>query len=155
MGLRIIPKEELEKILTLHARWLKVNKFKDPKISKTMDNKYYLDKSGRVASIFNQSGGLRTTPFEPKLRVGTSGYQIVTINRVNKLLHRVIAQEYIGSVEGKIVHHIDGNRLNNNLSNLKITDVSENNKFGAKTRAKNLIKRVNEVYNAFSEIASN
>ena len=37
-------------------------------------------------------------------------------------LHRAVAELFLGSVENKIVHHIDENKLNNCCSNLEILD---------------------------------
>jgi len=65
--------------------------------------------------------------------------QIVNNRRVNakpyiqvsvqgcQLLHRLIADTFIGDVTGKTVNHIDGNTLNNSLENLEIVTQSENN----------------------------
>lgn len=46
----------------------------------------------------------------------------------NWLVHRLVADAFISKVEGKnYINHIDGNRLNNCLSNLEWCDHTENN----------------------------
>lgn len=43
-------------------------------------------------------------------------------------LHRIIADTFINNLENKpCVNHIDGNRSNNNISNLEFVDIKENN----------------------------
>jgi nitrate reductase beta subunit len=49
--------------------------------------------------------------------LGKNGYLYYQKGRKNKLLvHRII----IDVVDGQVVHHKDGNKLNNNLNNLEI-----------------------------------
>lgn len=57
------------------------------------------------------------------IRLGNQGYLEIKINK-NKwvLYHRYLAEKYIGYKlkKGWIIHHIDGNKTNNRLSNLYI-----------------------------------
>ena len=47
--------------------------------------------------------------------------------------HRLIMEEHLGRKlnKGEVVHHIDGNRLNNSLDNLQVMDAKEHSKFHA------------------------
>ena len=42
-------------------------------------------------------------------------------------LHREIGKLKFGDIDGKIIHHIDGNKLNNKRNNLELTDKLKNN----------------------------
>jgi len=56
-----------------------------------------------------------------------TGYLKVRIDKVNKLIHRLVAQTFIPNPNNKsIVHHKDGNKLNNYVDNLEWVTQSEN-----------------------------
>lgn len=60
-----------------------------------------------------------------------NGYYLMTIYEFNKsykrYLHRILAETFIPNPENKLtVNHIDGNKLNNDLSNLEWASYSEN-----------------------------
>lgn len=73
-----------------------------------------------------------------KARINTNGYyQITTCKDGNKhkLLHRLIFEDFYNISINKefpnqkmVVHHIDENKLNNNISNLDIMSVTEHRK---------------------------
>ncbi len=70
---------------------------------------------------------------------GANGYYHVDIQEFNKpkkvALHRLLALQYIPNPEGKrTVNHIDGNKLNNSLSNLEWATDSENIQHAYDTR---------------------
>lgn len=46
------------------------------------------------------------------------------------ILSRLVAGSFLGSVEGKEVHHLDGDRTNNKISNLKILTFEEHRSKG-------------------------
>jgi hypothetical protein len=56
-----------------------------------------------------------------------SGHLRQTTKYGGKLIHRLIMEKYIGRElnRNEIVHHIDGNPINNSLDNLKIMTQSE------------------------------
>lgn len=63
---------------------------------------------------------------------GSHGYYIVVLykNSIAKscTVHKLVAQTFIGNAESKpFVDHIDNDRLNNNVSNLRWVTYSENN----------------------------
>jgi hypothetical protein len=65
---------------------------------------------------------------ERKLYVSTQGYLIHEPVRGKKLLvHRLIMEQILGRPlsSDEIIHHIDGNKLNNHPSNLQIMTRSE------------------------------
>lgn len=56
------------------------------------------------------------------------GYYSVGIRRKTHMVHRLVAQAFIPNPEKKpFVNHIDGNKLNNHVSNLEWCTVRENN----------------------------
>lgn len=58
------------------------------------------------------------------------GYLMVTCYKDgNKkyLVHRLVADAFIGNVDGKIVDHVDRNKLNNKVDNLRFCTVSQSN----------------------------
>lgn len=64
-----------------------------------------------------------------KCYIASVGYLSIEIRRKHFRLHRLLAQTFIPNPENKrTVNHIDGNKLNNSLSNLEWATDSENNK---------------------------
>lgn len=85
---------------------------------------YYINKEGQIV---NSKNHLYLTPQDRNgyLRVG------LTIDKRNKMfsLHRLLYETFIGPIpEGAQIDHIDGNRANNDLSNLRVVNQSENTK---------------------------
>lgn len=66
------------------------------------------------------------------LRAGTdkgNGYRMVCLNRRKLLVHRVIWEMHNGTIpDGMEVDHMDGNRSNNRIENLRIVSRSINNR---------------------------
>lgn len=83
------------------------------------DLKYEVSDTGRVA-IIKKNQELRKTL--------SHGYEQVTLSKKQKwLVHRLIWTVFHGNIEEKyVIDHIDGNRENNNLKNLKKCYQSEN-----------------------------
>ncbi|QQV88768.1 HNH homing endonuclease [Acinetobacter phage Liucustia] len=67
------------------------------------------------------------------------GYKFVRIhNRETQgakqfYVHRLVAEVFIGDIKGKQVNHIDGDKSNNDVSNLEIVTPSENIRHSHKT----------------------
>lgn len=91
----------------------------------------YITKSGNVYCDFGNGMYLKRSCFENKV----NGYIYVSIilssgKRCQKRVHRLVAETFIEkpSDECNIVMHIDNNKHNNDISNLKWGTVSENTK---------------------------
>ena len=85
---------------------------------------YSITKDGKVFSHNTKS---YLIPFNNR------GYLRVGLSNKNKhkkfLVHRLVAEAFLpNNNNNKIVNHIDGNKQNNNISNLEWTTYSENSK---------------------------
>lgn len=63
------------------------------------------------------------------------GYRIICANKKNWAVHRLVASAFGLSIE-KFIDHIDGNRSNNNLSNLRPATSQENTAYAYKREPK-------------------
>lgn len=99
------------------------------------NNKYYITKEGKVYISNYRNTGIDK---EMKPRI-ISGYYALGLetpksdskNRLQKIhkIHRLLAEYFIPNPDNKpCVNHIDGNKLNNSLSNLEWATISENTK---------------------------
>ena len=59
------------------------------------------------------------------------GYQIININGKKRREHRLIMEKHLGRKlrSDEDVHHIDENRLNNNINNLEVMTKSEHARY--------------------------
>lgn len=99
----------------IHGQWIPGCKFR-----------YSVTKDGLVFSFVYEK--IR----ELTVSVNDRGYRTVNL-RLDKMcrskIHQLVAITYIGPrVVGKEVHHIDGDKFNNNVDNLKYVTKSENMK---------------------------
>lgn len=66
----------------------------------------------------------------PLKQVVTSAYRRVCLSkenkRVNHLVHRLVAQAFIGISDGLVVNHINGDKFDNRLENLEVVSRAEN-----------------------------
>ena len=87
-----------------------------------LGNDYFVDENGNV---YNKRGKIL------KQHLSNSGYKCVSIKikgkQAGRFIHRALAFAFIEQVEGKnYVNHKDGNKQNNELSNLEWCSFSEN-----------------------------
>lgn len=83
--------------------------------------------------IIDSNGVIYDTKDIRIVKIGTSGshgYPSVYLHDINGilhslLLHRVVAASFIGNVKGMHVHHIDENKLNPSVHNLRIYTPNE------------------------------
>lgn len=86
---------------------------------KSFETMYSINDDGVIINIKNGR--------ELKGSLSNNGYIRVTIFGERYLKHRVIAKKYLPKVKKKkYINHIDGNKLNNNKSNLEWCTMSEN-----------------------------
>ena len=87
---------------------------------------YMISSFGRVMRKKPRSDG---SEFYPKITLDSNGYCQVALNKKRFQLHRLLAQAFIPNPENKPeVDHIDGDRKNNSLSNLRWCTRAENNR---------------------------
>lgn len=83
-------------------------------------------------------------------RINTNGYYYVSLSKngksIVKSLHGLIAKTFLDKkIEDKLIDHIDGNKLNNRIENLRYTNYSDNTK-NAYLNNKNLSKKLRKVF---------
>ena len=91
----------------------------------TQYKNYEVSNTGVVRNINKKN------PLDPK--PGTNGYKKVSIamgkgqNGITKEVHRIVAETFIpNSQPGLVVDHIDGDKLNNHISNLQWISQKQN-----------------------------
>ena len=90
------------------------------KITQRKDSDYYVTSDGQVISLCQKN------PKVLKQNVDGYGYQQLNINGKTTKVHRLVAIYFIPNPENKpTVNHIDGNKLNNDISNLEWATSSE------------------------------
>lgn len=111
---------------------------------KGYEDAYFICKSTtEVLSIKNRrntkSGTFKILKQVNNSKSPSNNYLIVTLvdsdgKRVNKPIHRIMAETFLPNPESKAhVNHIDGNKLNNNLSNLEWATEKENSQHAVDT----------------------
>lgn len=61
-------------------------------------------------------------------RINNRGYLAVEVRNKTHMVHRLVARAFIPKPIGKdFVNHLDGNKLNNHVSNLEWVTIAENN----------------------------
>lgn len=78
----------------------------------------------QISSFFNVKNAKTNRILKPWIN---HGYYHVRLNGKLKKIHRLMAETFIPNIEGKLyVDHIDRNKLNNHIDNLRWVDRSEN-----------------------------
>jgi hypothetical protein len=99
---------------------------------RNIDNKYAVSDSGEVINI--SSGRVL------KQEVQYKGYCRVVMYGKHKLVHRLVAKEFIPNIDDKPqINHIDGNKKNNNVINLEWVTNKENTYHWLKSHSHSLI----------------
>lgn len=100
--------------IKLKEKWKPIKDYED----------YLISNLGMVKSIKNKSERLL------KQGVGSSGYYSVALCKNGKpktfRTHQLVASHFIGEANDRIVNHKDGNKLNNEVTNLEYVSYSDN-----------------------------
>ncbi len=93
---------------------------------KTKRTEYYVTTEGYILSKRIKDGFIR----KKKLTINKKrGYYYLRTKTHNYSVHRLVASAFINNSNNKeTVNHIDGNKLNNNISNLEWMTPKENNR---------------------------
>lgn len=110
-------------------KWLTVNGFDSYEISnngKVRRKEIFVTQKSRRGKIYS-----RKLPQLLKSTVTRNGYKSVTLVESGRdktlYVHRIVAEHFVlGYEDGKVVNHKDGNKENNNFSNLEWVTQSEN-----------------------------
>lgn len=115
----------------------KINTKNDKYIFELMSNpKFEITKDGKV---FHDG-------YQQKYRINRDGYPFYRLTRDGKkidlLIHRIVWVKYGDKPleEGLVINHIDGNKENNDISNLELVYQAQNNKHAYDTKLKKPVK---------------
>ena len=98
--------------------------------------KYYISKCGKVLSIRSPSGKEKVgKEYRKLMKFYTNRYNYLAVNlfsnkkRINKTIHRLLAITFLQTYSEELeVDHIDNDKLNNDLSNLRMVTGSVNSR---------------------------
>lgn len=144
----LVRKMELEIGEIARTRGVSESKFKQ--ISGYDD--YYISEDGVVVSTKCSRVKFLATGLHPR------GYMRITLldSRIKKrrvhFVHRIVAEAFVPKAEGMdIVNHLDGNKLNNNASNLEWTDMQGNTRhyFDMVKQSKRHITELKQAYTQY------
>ena len=113
-------------------------------IYKSLKNFEHIYKISNFGNIIN----IKTSK-NKKYCIKNNGYYYVTLckNGISypKTVHSLVAETFLSKNKNEIIDHIDGNKLNNNISNLRYTSYSINT-INAYKNNKNMSKKLRKVY---------
>jgi stalled ribosome rescue protein Dom34 len=120
---------------------------------------YQVSNMGRVRGkerIAPCKGGTRKVKEkQKKLFINKSGYQITTLSLDSKLatftVHQLVAMTFLpGFVKGTEINHIDGDKTNNQVTNLEVSNASHNQFHAVRTGLR--LKTGSSIYHNVSYI---
>lgn len=91
------------------------------------ENRYIINKKGIVKSLI--TGKILEDNYNTKFEQSYETVKLVDKNgkRNSYLIHTLVYRTFIGEIEnGKVIDHIDQNKFNNNLDNLRLVSPSQN-----------------------------
>jgi hypothetical protein len=108
---------------------------------------YRVSDSGNVISVtrYDRLGRLKVGVIKRTI-IQNSGYKVVNLKvdgeQKNHLVHRLVAEVFIPNPDNKkFVNHINGNKLNNEVSNLEWCTRSENMKHATEIGLADIVNR--------------
>lgn len=100
------------------------------------DGDYFVSDKGRILSLCRNEPRI-LKPFICSNDGNRTGYYYVEIRGQKQRVHRLVALVFLENPENKpVVHHIDGNPLNNAVENLTYATYAENAQEYQKTKKK-------------------
>ena len=88
---------------------------------------FYIDEHGRLYHAKDKANRKIKKHSMADTNICTKGYRTCCVDGVNKKAHRVVYEITIGEIpEGMLVDHIDGDKLNNSPSNLRVVTPQQN-----------------------------
>lgn len=114
-----------------------------------MDIDFWVNKLGRSVRLDVSEDGKVIRDVERdyvyKQDCNSDGYLTVRVRHVRTTVHRLVALAFLGErPEGMVIDHIDRDKMNNHISNLRYCTQSENNKNVSEEVIKNATKRIVE-----------
>jgi len=91
-----------------------------------------------------------TGPYTPKGNVNKYGYRMYSINGKERPEHRLVMEQHLGRklLPKENVHHKDGDRLNNDISNLELWSTSQ----PPGQRVEDLLKWAHEIIQLYGQV---
>jgi len=92
------------------------------------DPNYDIRPDGKIYTLIERTGKRSTKNNwrDKPQTLNLYGYVRIKYDYRDLFLHRIIAQKFIGNIDGLQVNHIDGNRANNHKNNLELVTASQN-----------------------------
>lgn len=124
---------------------------------------YQISSTGRVRSFRDFHGNITDKYRILKLELNKDDYYQICLytldhKKVHKRIHRLVADAFLGPRPDLVVNHIDGNKHNNNLSNIEWTTAENNSTLAAQTglyKTKPIrIIETGEIFNSIRDCAT-
>jgi hypothetical protein len=104
---------------------------------------YYITEDGRVFTTANNRTNANKKLHESKLQTSVKGYKTLVLlgadmKKHTYQVHRLVVESFVERIpDGLQVDHIDNNKTNNHVSNLRIVTNLENTRYKMENLAKN------------------